>query len=802
MARQLLRRTLINSQAGPEDASIASDAGNGTISISGGGQRVLTPGGHLIVVDSPIDSVTIPSAEVPSPVYVVGLVYEETTTSRGPNAISAAPQDRESVASTRAVVYSAAQYSALPATTTDSAGNTTFGQVSKDRLAIVAYGQYDSTGTLQVTVPEQLSSALRAARTANSGSSGALTGVELVRFSSNTSPSDPFPEAGTADDGQLRLAINSTGTTATLAYKAPGDALGSTVSVVSLDDATEQTLTSSTTSYTLTVRVYPSMFPPATGSAETYIDDLTVSDLYGGLTIGGGKDVAHRGLLGSGLPTANNPHGLTLDDVAILIDEIRGSVNLGRDLDASDEAHVPHLNHRPNAATAAVGTVGYALKRQYVGNTSTGAVNIREYLDNKGRLVVTTNAAWNHGASPRVWEADQAGSTDTATKRSYGGTGQTLTEVLQVKQDTSTAWEDTAWNRAAETRTIESATGQDTLEQPNTQLSLGANLLGTTANANRPRVLLPMSVTNGRRTWLVDSTDETPTALSRTATYRAKGSTSFNAGPSFTEAYEHVAGARWDGSNWQLNGTNSLRALLAPNGFGVGAASGGGAISDSGWGRVLSWDPATGLVIPADIEVTGTTTFTGDVDLDGTTTVNGTLGIPGNLSVGSLTLTTSSPSPAAINTVYTQSIVKGWAVIDATLDNGGGPTYVPSANIVYNFNMAAAGSGLINTGTAYRDDTCAAIELELVTGTATADRLCPVITHGVTSAGAATSAEDNESALEVTVDGSGVISIFRGSSTDNGATYGFSNSVSGTGWSTGGGEILVVRIFLAVLGGP
>jgi len=121
-----------------------------------------------------------------------------------------------------------------------------------------------------------------------------LTGVEITAIS---------PETGLGS-GTLRF----NPATSAVYWTAPGDTEGAAVTISS---SGAYTVYSNDTAYYIVISATFASLPVAAVS-----ETIQVRGLYGRqIPLFSAKDTAHRDLVGSGIPTASNPHGLTLDDL-------------------------------------------------------------------------------------------------------------------------------------------------------------------------------------------------------------------------------------------------------------------------------------------------------------------------------------------------------------------------------------------------------------------------------------------------------------------------------------------------------
>lgn len=105
----------------------------------------------------------------------------------------------------------------------------------------------------------------------------------------------------------------------TLQYTAPGDGAGYGTVVTLVGDG-DYLLYSGNTNYWIRVRVVILMMPSSSSTPTTDVTELYYPPVEGSSKLypvptATAEDRVHRSKIGSGLPTANNPHGLTYDDL-------------------------------------------------------------------------------------------------------------------------------------------------------------------------------------------------------------------------------------------------------------------------------------------------------------------------------------------------------------------------------------------------------------------------------------------------------------------------------------------------------
>ena len=207
-----------------------------------------------------------------------------------------------------------------------------------DRAVILATVTAQGVATSvanHIQMPEVFGNAISAAMPATPS----VTGVSILSTSQNT-----------AVGNMGALAYVNIGKT--LSWKAHGD---TTIVTTSITTTGTYVLTSPDSGSTLTVSVNYAALPISDVS-----DSITVTDTYSldaPMHRFTATDKQHRGMIGSGLPTVKNPHGLTYDDLGA---GSSGSIN-----DHQYQMHANGIWHKSSAgllkATVVTGTPPHSL---------------------------------------------------------------------------------------------------------------------------------------------------------------------------------------------------------------------------------------------------------------------------------------------------------------------------------------------------------------------------------------------------------------------------------------------------------
>jgi hypothetical protein len=189
--------------------------------------------------------------------------------------------------SSRIVVLPVAQWNSLPVSDPNLNNN------SRDRSVVLAI----VTGSGGALSQSNIQSPVAYAPVYYVSQPTTLTGVHVDSVSSNSH----------AGSGILTYLTGPK----TLQWSAPGDTIGLASSPIAVDGT--YTLYSNTLIYSITVTVTVLNLPTA---PATIANDITISSIYSQniprLT---GIDDNHRHMLGHGIPSVNNPHGMTLADI-------------------------------------------------------------------------------------------------------------------------------------------------------------------------------------------------------------------------------------------------------------------------------------------------------------------------------------------------------------------------------------------------------------------------------------------------------------------------------------------------------
>lgn len=220
-------------------------------------------------------------------VNYVCMVYDEVQSDPEAHRVDASTKMTVASASPRVVVLTESAYNALPLVTTSGM---TLSSNAKDRIVILAKVTGTGVGLVSgdIEMPDEHITALNATQPSN------ISGVTIIRVGSDTP----------VGDGTLTYTSGTTSIT----WAAYGESAGASVP---LNSSQTYTVFSSGGSSIL-IDVGVTLLPVANAT-----DTITISDIYGGpLFRFSAVDATHRSKVGSGVVSDNNPHGMTLDDLA------------------------------------------------------------------------------------------------------------------------------------------------------------------------------------------------------------------------------------------------------------------------------------------------------------------------------------------------------------------------------------------------------------------------------------------------------------------------------------------------------
>lgn len=243
-----------------------------------------TPRGDLCNLSSPQTALSLASGVLNALNYVC-LVYDEVQSLPEAHETDGTTRYTRAVGSPRVVILDALTYGALPA-------NSDVLQVNAlDRIALIGIvtGTGGNLTSTAISKPSTFFATLQISQPSNT------LGVKIIAVSSTT------------PTGTGTLSYNYSTHTAT--WQAPGE--GTAGVPTTFTNSGVYTLVANGGS-SIVVNVTYSILPSISTS-----DTLTVSDLYAqSIPRFTADDSHHRSMMGSGVPTSANPHGMTLDDLS------------------------------------------------------------------------------------------------------------------------------------------------------------------------------------------------------------------------------------------------------------------------------------------------------------------------------------------------------------------------------------------------------------------------------------------------------------------------------------------------------
>ncbi len=274
------------------DASTRGVASGLVVTVGGTTTRIsialgsaYAPNGEFMTLAAPQTNVALADDTLGVVNYVI-LMYDEVESQPESHETDGTTRNALATVSPRLVVLTAAQHAALPV---DNAVLTTNDQ---NRGAIIA--KVTANGPAVALTDGSIENASPFPNSLNSTQPVNITGITVISVDTDT------------DVGTGTLSFNF-GTTA-LTWSAPGDVAGAPV-VLTVSQT--EVLTSSN-GQTMLVRVAFASIP-----SSNKTDSIVISNIYTQSVIRfSAIDDQHRSLIGTGVPTTVNPHGMTLEDLS------------------------------------------------------------------------------------------------------------------------------------------------------------------------------------------------------------------------------------------------------------------------------------------------------------------------------------------------------------------------------------------------------------------------------------------------------------------------------------------------------
>lgn len=444
---EIQSRTAATQSAGRLSGGIVTPGATaGTVNITA--PVAFTSNGSRIEVTANVANEPMADSTLGELNYVCA-VYAESYTTPLPHETDGTDPNTRAVDDPRIVVLTAAEYAALPATSTTQSVN------ALDRLIVLAEVEAQGSGVALTTADIYQYPALDQIRAITWATSGlAISGMQVTAIGATA----PFG-AGTleyvASTGVARVEF------ATGSYGAASADIRS-LSTVTLTAGSGDTMTLSIVGSAL----------PQTG---TTVGEFNITSTYADAALRDGpvstaRDVTVRTMFGSGVRSFRNPNAISLNDMASggRLLSYGGALDLAGDLLASDvDAALPRVTMTSRAATFTQrGITSIVL-------VGPPAVLYREYVGPDGSLWRTINARYD--ATAAQWARDSA---------SYDSLAEVFdmvnNQILQRRQNSAT-WASAAWTNAVY---FDGATGglNATVMTTTGLMTAGTGLVATTGN--------------------------------------------------------------------------------------------------------------------------------------------------------------------------------------------------------------------------------------------------------------------------------------------------------------------------------
>lgn len=244
------------------------------------------PNGEYMQLATPQTAQQLADSTLGAVNYVV-LMYDELNTSPESHETDGGTRNTKALVSPRVVVLTTAQYLALPAT------NTVLSSNALDRALVLALVTGNGAGIPLTGTSIQLPTSFQ--NTLQTNQPTHITGVTIIQLDTTT------------PTGTGTLSYNAG--TQQITWQAPTE--GSPGVGVTISTSGIYTVTSFT-GHVVTLNVASTLLP-----VTNQTDSISITNIYT-QTISRytAVDGLHRSLMGSGVPTTKNPHGLTLEDLA------------------------------------------------------------------------------------------------------------------------------------------------------------------------------------------------------------------------------------------------------------------------------------------------------------------------------------------------------------------------------------------------------------------------------------------------------------------------------------------------------
>jgi len=588
----ILENAVDNGQTGVVDGLQCSVSAN-TLQVNVSPGRAQLPNGEKVSLTQGSVGLSMGDYTLDAYNYVV-IGYSETESVPQANAVDGTTSTTRVTVSARVSVYTNDGLLALPTTSEN------YDVDALDRISLIGVIQANGPGIALTAA--RITSAPEPQRYATANQPTNISGVVLVRFSQDFPASFDTIRAD-GPNSSMRLSF----TAPNLSVRAPGDtAAGSDVDV---SGGGPFTLYTDGSAYSLDVQVTAATLPD---TATTITDDIEVTSIYEPVApIGHARDELHRSQVGTGLPTANNPHGITLADILVRSLTLPETITLGTGLLTTDvQADIPRI-------TTSVNTSGDRTLLWYMPGT-TAARSTRLYLERiGGGTLHVTNGVWDSEAGE--WSKD-----DTSADTYVMGIGQTF--LLLYRASGAGTWTDFGW-------TIQGLTDPTTTGGTfnlGGQLYVGGNNLASAAAVAVPRFEASFASGAGlQRTLIFRSARNDAAAGATVRVYRSQ-----NGAYGVTDVYtnETAHNAIWDEGTdtWSADVATtytSSKFETGPNGTNFySKTSNTGTWADSAWDVVFRMDPVNNYFSAPDFLFSPGADLYHSVPLMGVRVITGTGG--------------------------------------------------------------------------------------------------------------------------------------------------------------------------------
>lgn len=332
---------------------------------------------------------------------------------------------------------------------------------------------------------------------------------------------------------------------------------------------------------TITIEVFPSLFPYASSFPDSNTNSIVITELYGpDGPIFSTEDAAHRQKLGSYSPNVDNPHGEGYRDIAQEVAVIPKSLHVGSELvDALVQALAARITSPQTTAFSRVCHMDLPY----------GALgNFRVYTVSTGVLEFSLNARFDG----TTWTRD-VNSTAHLWVFNDG-----LTQFN--KTSTATPWAENGWD--------------DVVMENRGALSLGSGILSSAGQNIVPRISAPRPAGGAglEKIPLAQSRLAAGTGMSLNIYFATEGLSAD------TPAIDLVVNGRWTtSSTWDADDTGQPMVLLeiAQDGVGVYSTNTNSVANDPGsWTELFRLDPGGSHVVTGDLALSDTLTVGTDLD--------------------------------------------------------------------------------------------------------------------------------------------------------------------------------------------